>query len=103
MPARGRPPTIGEIPTTGRPATASLRLSTARIGPIDTTGLDGQITTTSASSIASITPGAGDAVSTPSNRIALTSSRAPRRTQYSWKCRSIPCPTETTSSRVSTR
>ena len=102
MPASGRPPTIGEIPTTGLRATASLSPSTARIGPIETTGLDGQITTASARSSASPTPGAGVATSTPSKRMALTSSRAPRSTQYSWKCRSISCPTETTSSRVST-
>jgi hypothetical protein len=36
------------------------------IGPIDTTGFDGQTTTTSAAAIASRTPGAGSAVSTPS-------------------------------------
>ena len=40
--------------------------------------------------------------STPSNRIAFTSSRAPRRTQYSWKCRSSCSPaSSTTSIRVS--
>jgi hypothetical protein len=58
MPARGRPPTIGEIPTTGLAATISRRLSSARIGPIDTTGLEGQITTASARAIAASAPGA---------------------------------------------
>ena len=76
---------------------------TARIGPIETTGFEGQITIASADPIASSTPGAGDAAETPSKRIALTSSRAPRRTQYSWKCRSSSCPSATTSSLVSTR
>src|SRR3954451_22490180 len=58
IPATGAPPTIGLTPvTTARQAeTASRMPGTARIGPIETTGLDGQIIMTSAPAIASATP-----------------------------------------------
>ena len=54
---------MGEIATTrSRRATSSSRMpGTARIGPIETSGFDGAITTISALRSASITPGAGRA------------------------------------------
>ena len=52
---------------------------TARIGPIDTTGFDGQNTTASASAIASSTPGAGRALARPAYRTPSTSSARPPR------------------------
>ena len=67
-----------------RLANAVRTPGTARIVPIDTTGLDGAITIVSAAAIASRTPGAGEAVSTPANSILVIVSRAPSRTRYSW-------------------
>ncbi len=64
-----------------RDATASRTPATAKMGPRDTTGFEGQNTTASASAIASSTPGAGWAVAAPSYRTLLTASAAPRRTQ----------------------
>ncbi len=70
-----------------RAATASRTPGTARIVPIDTTGLEGQITIVSASAIASSTPGAGTAASMPSNTMLSICSAAPCLTRYSWKVR----------------
>src|SRR5688500_10493801 len=59
-PFSGAPLTIGVTAIThGCDRNASLTPGSARIGPIDTTGLLGQTITVSASSIASSTPGAG--------------------------------------------
>ncbi len=44
----------------------------ARTGPMETIGLDGQMTITSASAMAARTPGAGRAASAPANRTACT-------------------------------
>ena len=69
-PLMARPPTIGEMATTCfcRAARRSRRPGSARIGPIDTTGLDGATTIAAAVSISSSTPGAGVAWSMPANR-----------------------------------
>src|SRR5262249_2938065 len=67
-PLTAAPATIGLTPIT-RPrveASASAMPGTATIGPIDVTGFDGHTTTTSASRIASSTPGAGRARAAPS-------------------------------------
>ncbi len=58
----------------------------ARIGPIDTTGLDGATITTSAEAMASSTPGAGVDAATPrySNERAAMDARC--RVHHSWKC-----------------
>src|SRR5438046_7497106 len=86
-PLTGAPPTIGLTPTTRAlvPASASATPGTARIGPTDVTGFDGQIITTSASRIASSTPGAGRARSAPTYATARTEGCALWRTKYSWK------------------
>ena len=65
MPRTGAPPMIPETPTTVFAETAALMPGTARIGPMDTTGLEGGNSTKSASAIASSTPGAGAAASAP--------------------------------------
>ena len=67
MPRTGAAPMIGDRPTTGRRRRPqrSRMPGTPRIVPIDTTGLLGAISTMSASAIASATPGAGLASSTP--------------------------------------
>lgn len=57
---------------------------------MDTIGLDGAITTVSASRIASSTPGAGAAAPRPSTSSDVMSSRAPPFTRYSWNVRT-PC------------
>ena len=87
MPRTGAPPTIGETPTTA-PASrgrASRMPGTARIVPIETTGLDGGKRTTSA---------VGDRLEHAGRRACAsgaptgTTSYAGRRcsrTQYSWK------------------
>src|SRR5205085_2753597 len=58
-PRTGRPPTSGDTPTTGArvPRRASRTPGTPRMMPIDTTGLLGGTRTTSASRMASSTPG----------------------------------------------
>ena len=58
---------IGDTPTTGAVVarSASAIPGTARIGPTETTGLDGAISTRSAPAIASSTPGAGVESSAP--------------------------------------
>ena len=62
-----------------RAATASRMPRTARIGPIETTGFEGQITTASADPIASSTPGAGDAADDPfeADRLHVVAGAAP--------------------------
>src|SRR5262245_40227445 len=69
-PFSARPPTMGDTATTDsrRAVSPSRTPARARSGPMDTTGFDGAITTTSADAIASSTPGAARAVSMPSNR-----------------------------------
>src|SRR5690606_31970392 len=81
-PLRGRPPIHGLTATT-RPAeaTASATPSSARMGQIERGGFDGPITTTSAVLIASMTPGAGDAPSTPMKRTSSTGARCCRSTK----------------------
>ena len=70
--------------TRSRAATSASRTpGTARIGPIESTGLAGQITIVSAPSIASSTPGAGRAVSAPSNRTSSTGGSHRSRTNHS--------------------
>ncbi len=94
MPRTGAPPMIGESPTTGAEAaaTASRMPGTARMVPIETTGLDGGKRMTSASARASSTPGAGLAVSAPTGTIASASTAACSLTQYSWKWMArVPC------------
>ena len=65
---------------------------------MEATGFEGHSKTTSADSIASSTPGAGRASELPTYRMALTSFRAPRSTQYSWKWRSRAVPASSTAS-----
>src|SRR5262249_16256411 len=65
MPRTGAPPMIGETPTTVFARTAAAMPGTARMVPTLTTGLDGGNRTTSASPMASSTPGAGAASSAP--------------------------------------
>ena len=64
---------MGERPTTraGVARRASRMPGTPRIVPTDTTGLDGGTMTTSASAIASSTPGAGDGVLQPDHQHRL--------------------------------
>ena len=102
MPLTGAPPTIGVTATTrqGAASTAARIPGTARMGAIDTTGLDGQIRTPLAVARASVTPGAGRASSTPWKRTARTGSRAWRPTQYSWNPRSRGPSGPSTSTRV---
>lgn len=78
---------MGDRPTTGTPASAiaSRMPGTARIVPTETTGLDGGKRMTSASPIASRTPGAGLAPSAPTGSTAYAGTEARSRTQYSWK------------------
>src|SRR5213593_2583907 len=66
-PLTGASPTIGLTPMTGAlvASSASTSPGTARMGPIDVTGFDGQTTTTSAPASASTTPGAGLASPAP--------------------------------------
>src|SRR2546430_838012 len=67
-PLTAAPPTIGLTPTTGAVVerSASTMPGTARIGPMEVTGLEGQTMTTSAVWIDSTTPGAGPALGAPS-------------------------------------
>src|SRR5439155_10584 len=80
------PPTIGLAATTRAraPVSASAMPGTARTGPTDVTGFDGQTTTTSASQIASRTPGAGRAWEAPAYSTSRTWTWAFSRTKYSW-------------------
>ena len=85
---RGPAPMIPETPTTGAAvATSASRMpGTPRIVPTETTGLDGGTSTTSASVIASSTPGPGLASSMPIGTTAWAGTAAWWRIQYSWKC-----------------
>ena len=67
-PSTGAPPMIGVTATQSsrRAATAARTPGTPRMVPIETTGLEGQITIASASAIACRSPGAGRAESMPS-------------------------------------
>jgi hypothetical protein len=87
MPRTGAPPTMGETPTTGAAVarSASRTPATCRIVPTETTGFDGGSSTTSASEIASSTPGPGFATSTPTSGNASAGSEARCRTHHSWK------------------
>ena len=86
-PSTGAPPMIGVTATQSarRAATAARTPGTPRMVPIETTGLEGQITIASASAIACSRPGAGRAESMPSISMRVISSAAPSRTRYSWK------------------
>ena len=79
---------MGERPTTGAVVAtiASRTRGTPRIVPTETTGLDGGSTTRSASVIASMTPGAGVASSSPTTTTASAGTSARSLIQYSWKC-----------------
>ena len=71
---------------------------------MDTIGFDGQITMPSAPAMASRTPGAAAAVSTPASRMARTGTSWRRPTKYSWNPTSWSRPSaSTTTTRVSTR
>ena len=85
-PFTARPPINGLTATHGtrRRTSASRIAETARIGSIDTYGLLGAMSSSSAESIASRTPGAGTADSLPSKRTRSASSRCPRATNHSW-------------------
>src|SRR5262245_39447112 len=67
-PLTAAPPMIGLTATTGAAVerSASTMPGTARIGPTDVTGFEGQTTMTSAARIDSTTPGAGRALDAPS-------------------------------------
>ena len=87
MPRNGFPATMGLYPITG----ADVARSAARMPPIFrmepmlTTGFDGAINTTSAPSIASVTPGAAVALSAPTNAKLSVGTWARYRTHHSWK------------------
>ena len=88
MPRRWWPPTMGERPTTRArvDTSASRTRGTPRMVPTETTGLLGGTITRSASVIASMTPGAGEDSSSPTNTSASAGTSARSLTQYSWKC-----------------
>ncbi len=71
--------------------------------PTETTGLDGGKRMTSASAIASRTPGAGFACSAPTGTTASAATDARSRTQYSWKWITLRSPSTSTATCVSTR
>lgn len=85
MPTDRAPAHDGGDPTTGASVlvSASRTPGTARMIPIETTGLDGGNSTRSADSMASSTPGAGPARSMPTtaNRSAMGAARS--RTHHS--------------------
>ncbi len=87
MPRTGAPPTMGETATTGAGVrrSASAMPSMRRMVPIETTGLLGGSSTTSASRIASRTPGPGFAVSLPTRTNPYAGSSARYRIHHSWK------------------
>lgn len=58
---------------------------------------------TSASAMASSTPGAGLACSAPTGTIAWAGTEARSLTQYSWKCTALLSPSASTATCVSTR
>jgi hypothetical protein len=84
-PFTGAPAMIGLTPTTRsrRRRSTSRTPGTARTGPIEITGFDGQISTVAAASSASSTPGAGRAASAPSKRTDTTGGSARSRTNHS--------------------
>src|SRR6185436_3005972 len=77
-PFTGRPPMIGLTPTTrSRRATSTSRIpGTARMGPIEITGLLGHTMIVSAASSASSTPGPGRASSAPAKLTETTGGSA---------------------------
>src|SRR4051794_8757396 len=79
---------MGDSPTTGAGVvrTASPMPGTDRIAPMLTTGLLGGSSTTSASWIASTTPGAGLAAGAPLRTMSVAATPACSRTHHSWKC-----------------
>ena len=77
---------MGETPTTVLAATAARMPGTARMVPMLTTGFDGGNTITSASPMASSTPGAGAASAAPTAMMAAAGVCACMRTHHSWKC-----------------
>jgi hypothetical protein len=84
------PPTIPLTATTGTPrararSTSSRIPGTARIGPIDTIGLDGPMTTARAASNVAATRSLGRDDSMPAKRTSRTSGAWRRWTKYSWK------------------
>ena len=72
--------------------TASRTSLTASTGSMEMSGFDGAMTTHSAWSIASSTPGPGLASSAPSKRMARTGTECCRCTKYSWKPISVGRP-----------
>ena len=76
---------IGEMPTirSRRFESCSVTPGTDSNGPMETTGLDGHTTMTSADPRASRTPGPGRAASDPSNRTPDTGTSWRSRTKYS--------------------
>ncbi len=85
MPRTGAPPMIGVTATVWAAAfwMAARIPGTARMGAIDTTGLEGQRMMPSAPAMASSSPGAARARSIPAKVMRSTGSRAWRATQYS--------------------
>ncbi len=105
-PFTGAPAMIGLTPTTRsrRRASTSRTPGTARIGPIEITGFDGQMRMVSAASSAASTPGAGCAVAIPSNSTATTGGLARSRTNHSCIARVSSEPSSRrTVTRVATR
>ena len=100
-PFNAAPAMMGDTATTSRrrATSSSARPGTANKGPIETIGLDGHTTTTSAPATAASTPGAGTAILGSSNRTASTATAWRRPTKYSWNETSGP---STSVSRVRT-
>ncbi len=84
-PLTARPPISGLTATHGavRDSSAARMPGTARIGPIEITGLDGPITMASAASSASSTSGVALAAAIPSSSISSISGSARSRMKYS--------------------
>ena len=96
---------IGENPTTGADvATNASRMpGTARMVPMLTTGLLGAMSTTSASAIASSTPGAGRASSAPTGTNDSAGSKAWCSIHHDWKWMALRAPSISTTTWVSQR
>ena len=94
MPRTWSSPMIPETPTTGAAVSARASRIRAHRGscPTETTGLDGGTITTSASAIASSTPGPGFGSSMPIGTTAWAGTVAWWRIQYSWKCTALRSP-----------
>ena len=88
MPRTWSWPMMPETPTTGAfvAVNASRMPGTPRIVPTETTGFEGGTSTTSASVMASSTPGPGWASSMPIGTTPYAGTAARWRIQYSWKC-----------------